>query len=624
MAGVYAILKHGTEARLAAVADRLRYGEESQRQSVSDFSYVWLGHDDPERFSPAHDPSTGVRVVVAGRLVWPAEEWTKASRLPYEGGTANRTLLKRYLNSGPDAVTPYNGAATVIIWDPRDRSVHLWTDQMGYHPSFVYRPNDPDACVITTFPDAILADGEAPVEPDLTSMAEFLRAWRVTPPHTYYREVVYAGAATHWRWSLNTGSATQRVYWTPFKDSFFSSLPEAADCLAHAVTEAIHERTSNADERPTFFVSGGADSRVLLFAAAHPAAVTGINLYERPTFEASIAQTLCQRAGAQYVGYQRDNDYYPRLLRENVRWSGAMWSAEDSHYLGVHGIVTNADSTVVMTACTTDWVFKGYGLEKAHRRLFGRNLPLKTYLNERVDGFLPNYPRPAPPDHAAKIEQRMASWFAHTPQHLCSEQDRLFVEDRRVRPACYTVSVSGQLMYRVYPYDTFLADSRIAECYSRTLPKWKLNGEVWGRAAAQICHRAGKIVDANWGWTIDATVGQKLAAFAQGWIRRRLPRPAGPSANGDDHPPSSASWPDLGWYAIHSGKLYDFWHSVPVDHRQRMASLWGADPWATPLEQWSRTPCDLFRIVTLLAHWQVAVTRDPPVPSAGSREKTPV
>lgn len=609
MGGVYAILKHGTEARLAAVAGYLRYGGESQRHYISDFSYLWLGHDDAERFSPAHDPSTGVRVVAAGRLVWPTEEWSKAPKLPYEGGTANRVLLKRYLTSGAEGIAPYNGAATVIIWDPRDRSVHLWTDQMGYHPSFVYRPDDTDSCVITSFPDAVLADPEAPVTPDFTSMAEFLRAWRVTPPHTYYREVVHAGAAAHWRWSLDAGTATQRTYWKPFEHGFFSSLSEAADSLTRAVTEAIHERTSSPDERPAFFVSGGADSRVLLFAAAHPGNVTGINLYERPTFEASVARTLCQRAGARYVGHQRDNDYYPRFLTENVRWSGAMWSAEDSHYLGVREIVSDADATLVMTACTTDWLFKGYGLEKTHRTLLGRNLPLKIYLDERVDGFLPNYPRPAPSDHAAEIEQRMATWFAGTPQHLCSERDRLLVEDRRVRPACYTVSVSGQFMYRVYPYDTFLADSRVAECYSRTLPKWKLNGDVWGRAAAQICHRAGKVVDANWGWAVDATVPRKLAAFAKGWIRRRLPQRNKPPASGDDHPPSSASWPDLGWYAMHSRTLREFWNDVPTDHRRRMASLWGSDPWTTPLDQWSRASYDLFRILTLLAHWQVAPTR---------------
>ena len=66
------------------------------------------------------------------------------------------------------------------------------------------------------------------------------------------------------------------------------------------------------------------------------------------------------------------------------------------------------------------------------------------------------------------------------------------MEDRRIRPACYTVSVSGQIMYRIYPYDTFFADSRVAECYSRIHPDWKLNREVWGRAAARHLRGRGQ------------------------------------------------------------------------------------------------------------------------------------
>src|SRR5262249_16730866 len=158
---------------------------------------------------------------------------------------------------------------------------------------------------------------------------------------------------------------------------------------------------------------------------------------------------------------------------------------------------------LVMTACTTDWVFKGYGLEKTYYRLMGRDLPFKRYLKTRVLGFLPNHPLPAPKDFAPVIEQRMQDWFKGCASELVTERDQLEVEDRRVRPACYMVSVSGQIMYRTYPYDTFLADSRLAECYSRIPPKWKLNGEVWGKAAAKICKKAGSIVDSNYGWPVD-------------------------------------------------------------------------------------------------------------------------
>ena len=587
----------------------MRYGGEAECRFQSDFSYVWLSHDNETHFAPAHDPSTGVRCVVAGRLCWPMHTWQRAERLPYEGGIANREMLDRYLRGGPGSVAPYNGAATIVIWDPRDRSVHFWTDQFGYHPAFIYTDALERPIVYTTFPDTIRADPAIDARSDIVSMAEFLRAWRVTPPHTYYERLKHAGVATYIRYELGGRPATRHEYWRPFENEFFPSPETAAEALAGALRLAVGERTA-VSSRTALFVSGGADSRVMLYAAQCPEKVWGVNLYEQPTQESATAKALCERVGATYIGFARDNDYYPRMQQANVRWSGAMWCTEDNHYLGVKEIIDKLGADLVMTACTTDWVFKGYGLEKSYHRVLGRNLPIKRFIDERVDGFLPNYPNPAPAQFAAAIDDRMSRWFDGTPRHLRSDLDRLLVEDRRIRPACYTVSVSGQIMYRTYPYDTFLADSRVAECYARVPARWKLNGEVWGAAAGMICTKASDIPDSNFGWAVDANVPSKLASFAKGWIKRRVARMPRSAAGIADHPPSYASWPDMGWYAIHSERLRNFWRQTPADHRALMESLLGADPWRTQLEDWSSQPHELMRILTLLQHWRLCETFD--------------
>ena len=182
MAGVYAIFNQVEPARLDAVAKVMRYGGESEHRLHSELSYIWLSHDCEQRFAPAVDPESGVHVLAGGRLCWPTDVWRQAERLPYAGGTANRVLLERYLKSGPDSVVPYNGAATIVIWDPRIRCVHLWTDQFGYHPSFVYGDDEKRPTIFTTFPDAVTVDPALTIVPDYVSMAEFLRAWRATPP----------------------------------------------------------------------------------------------------------------------------------------------------------------------------------------------------------------------------------------------------------------------------------------------------------------------------------------------------------------------------------------------------------------------------------------------------------
>jgi len=602
MAGLYVIIGNQNSARLDAVAKRMRFSDEAEARFESELSYVWLSHDNKRRFAPARDLASGVTCVVGGRLCWPTETWQKAERLPYEGGTANRVILERFLTNGPKAVAPYNGAATILIWDPRERVVHLWTDQFGYHPAFLYGEDLERPTIFTTFPDAVTADPGLVVRPDFVSMAEFLRAWRVTPPNTYYENLKHVGAATYARLDLNNGRVLRHEYWRPFENEFFPTIEEAAEALASALSAAVSERTA-ISEKSAFFVSGGADSRVMLYAASDPKKVWGINLYENPTHESAVAKALCDRVGSTYVGFGRDNDYYPRMQAENVRWSGAMWSAEDNHYLGVNDVVKQIGADLVMTACTTDWVFKGYGLEKSYRKFLGKNLPIKQFIHQRVDGFLPNYPLSASAEYADEIHARMQNWFQGTPTKLQTDRDRLLVEDRRIRPTCYTVSVSGQIMYRTYPYDTFLADSRVADCYARIPAKWKLNGEVWGMAAGKVCANASDIVDSNFGWAVNANTSSKLFAFAKGWVQRRLTKTHQMPDSGE-HPPSYASWPEMGWYALHSSRLQEFWNCTPKEDRAVMGRLWGADPWAISLEQWSTRPLDLMRILTLLQHWR--------------------
>jgi asparagine synthase (glutamine-hydrolysing) len=604
LAGLYITIDQADSQRLDSVASYMRFSDETESQFVSpSLSYVWLGHDDPVRFAPAVDPQSGVHVIVAGRLCWPTDVWQKAERMPFEGGTANRVILDRYLRGGTDAATLFNGAALVCVWDPRESVLHFWTDQFGYHPAFLAGDDPNNPSVLTTFPDAISADPQVELVADDVAMVEFLRAWRVTPPNTYYKNVKHVGAATHG--TINhDGRMSRREYWQPFQTDFFPSLSDAADELASALRSAVGERLAIA-QRPAMLVSGGADSRVMLYGTDDPKKISGINLYERPTSESAIAKALCDRIGAQYVPFQRDGDYYPRMQADNVRWSGAMWCTEDNHYLGVDDLITKLDADLVMTACTTDWLFKGYGLEMTYKQFLGKNLPIKKFSEKRIDGFLPNYPLPSPSEFAAEVDARMNAWFDGVPSQLTTDRDHLLAEDRRIRPACYAVSVSGQIMYRTYPYDTFLADSRIAECYSRIKASWKLNSEVWGLAAGIVCEKAGDIVDANHGWSVNASNTSKLIAFAKGWVARRISKRVAQAAKANDgSPPSSASWPEYGWYAKNSPTLQAFWRETSQEHREHMTTLWGSDPWSKPIEDWAAAPAQLFRILTLLQHWR--------------------
>lgn len=603
MAGLYVTFGPPQPERLQRAAEQLRFADEHEVTVTEDgFSFVWSGLNDATLFGPAHDPATGVRVVTAGRVSWDEPDWQRAERLPYEGGLSNRLLLDAYLRGSATALERHNGPALLLVWDPRDRSVHLFTDHFGYHPVFLYRPDDPRRCVIATHADVMAADPEVETTPDLVTMAEFLRFWRATPPHTYYQEIKYAGPAAHWHWTLDTGDVRQRTYWEPYREDPYPSLEAAAEDLAHALKESVRIRTLPRLGPTVCYISGGMDSRTILFAAADPESMIGVNMYDVPNRESGISKRICDAAGVRYVGFARDVDYYPRWMPESARLSGAMWSTEDSHFLGTHELVRELGARTVMTGCTADRVFKASPMETRYQQLFGKNLPLKELYPRRVDAFLPNAPSGnQPPEMLRAIQDRFEERFADTPREFKEDRDWLRVEDRRVRPNCYASSVSGPIMYRIFPYDTFLADRAVADSYARMRAEWKLNALVWGRAVARVSGKHKGITVANNGFHLDDSVPKKLLSFGKGWVQRRVNKRNTVVGQG---PATDGSWPILGWYVMNTPTLRAMWEDATPEERARMQTLWGSDPWQQPLAYWARRPNTLFRMLTLLTHWR--------------------
>lgn len=601
MAGLYLVLATDvTEDRITAAADRLTFFNETRELILErDFAAVWVGHDDPALFGPAYDPSTGVRIITSGRVAWAEADWLRAEEMSqYTGGLSNRLLLESYLTKGVSGLERHNGAALLVVWDPRDSSIHVFTDHLGYHPAFVYLPDSPGRTVICTFADAIAQDPACSVTDDEISMAELLSAWRVTPPHTFYQEIKHPGAATHSHWNLREGTHTKREYWIPFQEEFFRDLATATSALAEATRESIRIRTLPRFSPNLVFISGGLDSRTIIFCSGDRERTVGFNMFDKPNKEAAISQRICKAAGVRYIGFQRHDDYYPHWHSESCRISGSMLSSEDSHYLGVREQVMATGAKTVLSGCTTDWVFKGYGLEKSHQNLFGRDLPFFKFRDQRVLAFLPNLPETLAPDVAEAVSKRRDTCFDGTPDKLATSRDRLEVESRRLRPICYAPSVSSQIMYRIFPYDTFLADRVMADCYSRIRPEWKLNSEVWAAAVKEICVGGGNIADVNFGWKVGASKPARLVSFAMSWLGRRITLQTPKTFQ----LASQGSWPNLGWYALHSKTLEKLWDDVPQRDRNLISNLLGSDPWSGSLADLATRPNYLLRILTVAAH----------------------
>lgn len=608
MAGLYTIIGNSDSSRIKAAVQRLQFFEDEATQIINEpgLTCGWVSQNDASLFGPALDPQTGVRLITSGRVAWDETQWQQAASLnQYQGGLSNRLLLQRYLAGGIAAIERHNGSAVLLIWDPRQQQLHLLTDHFGYYPVFTYHPEQVDGCVIASSADAIADDPAVQTTADYVSMAEFLRQCKAIPPHTYYEEIKYAGVASHLAWDLHRNTYQKREYWRPFESEFFANLPTAAAELAAAVRKSIYIRTLPRLGPITSYTSGGLDSRVILYSAAEPSGLTGVNLYDVPNREAAVAEQLCEAVGAKYVGFARDPDYYPEWMPLGAQYSGAMWSLLHNHFLGTRELICNKlAARTVLSACSTDFLFKYANLDRVQSRCLGYSLPLLGFASEWSGGFVdpPISLNPLPPLFAAPMRQRLREWFGDAPQ-LRTDLDRLQMQDKRSRPLCYAAGLPLQLMFNAFPYDAFLADRAIADCYSRTPAKWKLNSRLWGAVVVQLCGHT--IIDANYSSQPGASNSRKLLAFVREGIKRRIGLTRSIK---DQGLATDGSWPDERWTVRHSPCLRQLWQTTPLGDRQVLSELWGGDPWQVPLKQWGASwssARDFFRLTTLLSYWAV-------------------
>ncbi len=551
-------------------------------------------------WGPARDQATGVRVFVAGRFAFDESEWRRAEDLPYEGGLAARLLLDGWLKKRPSIFAPaLNGAGVAIVIDPRDHTLHLFTDRLGVFPAF--RRVD-EMFGLCSHPD-VLADLTAPGGEalDETTVAEFLATGTSVQPFTYFRRIQQLEPASHYVWSTAGGVRLRSVtsYWRP---AYLESSPSCdasalADDLSAALRRAIQRRTNSRLGRTAVMLSGGADSRTALFGAIEPCAVSCFTFYDEPNQELATAQRLADAAGARHHALKRDSDYYATNAAESVRISGGMWSLIDAHWTGFLDELQRANPGVLLTGCYADYLFKGLSFNRRYRKLFGKNLPLHDPAPFNFEFYQPHVLLREP--WRDRVMRRL---FDRFPQNVRDryEAHRLTIEDLRLRPLAREADASGRMiLWRTLPWDPILADNEVISVYDRISPELKLNGEVFGRAVGKLIGRAGRrIPNNNYGTPVDASERARAFWFLAATLRRKVSRLTDRrrAASGLA---TTGSWPNWSHYVAHSPQLRALWTGPSPSERDFFTDVMGSDPWQVTLPEWAaRNPLLIMRMIT--------------------------
>ena len=561
--------------------------------------------DSAELWGPASDSGTGVIALIGGRPTLAEPAFARAESMPFEGGLAARVFLDQWLRAPEGLAAALDGPALVAIIDARAGALHVFTDRLGWFP--LYAGPGPGV-VVASHPD-VLADslagmGRGP-EPDMLTLAEALGTSYSVHPHTRYRGVVQLDPATHY--TFRTGAAAQApradCFWTPH---YRADRPGAdsnglVDELADALTHAVRLRTNRRLGPAAVLLSGGADSRAMLFGAEFPESVTCFTLFDQPNAELDTARALAAAAGARHEALQRAPDYYAEHAERAVRISAGMWSIVDAHYTGVVDRLAHPRFGSVLTGCYADYLLKGLSFNRRHRLLFGRALPVYEFAP-----FSPAYYHA----HAVLrepwqrgVDARLSERY---PQALRERYpaSALELESLRLRPLSREADASGRsILWATTPWAPVFADQIFLDVYQRIPAADKLNGILFGKSVARMTgDRARGIANSNFGTPVGASERVRIAAFLVAVGRRKLRRLGGlePSRSAyEAQTHTTGSWPNWRAYLAASPMIARLWEAPSAAERELFADLLGQDPWRSSVQAWAaQSPLLFARILT--------------------------
>jgi len=555
-----------------------------------EFGVTWLGD------SPApvcSEPELGVSAVMLGRLYGPDEV-----RL-------DRNLLRlavAYKKNGVSELTRFSGMGAVVLFDHSLDTCFIVTDRMGFFPLFVAFPDEPEETAVGTHADILAASYRRPLAEDELSMVEFLSAGSATPPHTYYRDVHQLEAGSVYRWD-ESGFRKERVYWEAEPDPDWSaSVDRLAGRLADAIRHAVRVRLGNAGGRTGLLLSGGLDSRSLLFSSENPRdEFITITFCNRINREARFARMLAQLAGAERSTLMRDFEYYGRIAVRAVQLSSGMWNYSHAHTLGFTEEIHRLSPHLTISGLYFDLLFRGMAVEyvpqKRRLRAPGKARPdsvnLAWYHGK-------NYSFEASPVWDA-VRARMWRFYDGLKTENMTDLDRMRVEFRRLR--CISSGpgvVFPKTLLRTVPFDLVAADAGVIEVFRTIPPAVKLDAGFFPKVVKKISQRAMTVRDAKTGYRFEENSLAGAVDVAYHKLVRRARR-----AIGIEVPrrlATETSWIDWYYYVCNSAVLRELWGEVRRTCAERIADLLGYDPFGESMEVLARD-YPLFRRMLTLGLW---------------------
>lgn len=550
-------------------------------------------NDDANLWQPAVDLQSNTKLAILGRPALSQEQWLSSKKLKYEGGLAAQFLLNQWLTN-PNKFSEYlNGYFAIIILTAS--AVQIFTDRLGIYP--VYQANDITGLRLSSHPDLLakwLKKEKHSLSLNPLAMAQSLATGSSFSECCFYNEIDLLKPAHHYIFTKDKNGqclTESKVYWKKGKIQLGVSDSEWSKKIAIAIKNATQLRSQKILGKTALLLSGGADSRALLFSAKIPASIETISFCDSSNSESQTAAKLAKVANSQHQEWRRDFDHYGTTAKQSIMISGGMWSLKDAHFLGFGDKLSNRNWGALMTGCYADYLVKGLALNKQSKKIWGKNIPINKNADFKSEYYQPHFK--VKPNWQKKINKVYEIW---------KNGD---YEDLRIRPLLQEADALGRAyLMRCTPWEPVFCDNAIVNLYSTMPADVKVDYRVFAKAVQSIMPTAARSIPNN---NTNARLDLSWPLLELHKLRRRIffkIKKIWRNIIGHKRKmTTSGSWPNYQYYIDNSQVIKKLWDDTSPMSRKLISSLLIQDPWELEQKNSQKLATELKLSVLTLSLW---------------------
>ncbi|RYA23172.1 hypothetical protein CRU96_09335 [Malaciobacter halophilus] len=501
----------------------------------------------------------GVTLLILGKPTIDLNEWSNFKT--NEESYIINTLLDKYLELDLNTFSKeLNGAFSIILLDSNKNQIIIITDKLGMFP--IYSTNDElESLQISSHTD-ILASNLKKTNIDKLSIAEFLKNGFINIPNTYYHEIKVLEHRSYFVLDFKNNKVEEKRYFE-FKSKETDDFSYLVEKLSKSLVKAIERRTNEYYGSKAVLLSGGADSRSILYNAMNN--TEAITLYNNKNSEISTTEKISKRLNTKHHLIKRDFDHYIDVLEDSILTNGGMSEITSEHYLTYKNNEIFDRYDLFLTGCYFDYMFKGLTLNTKNISLFGKALPYKV-LSEVKDEFYVGTSAISQ-EYDENIQQRNNQNFSKSINLIELESQRSFPFHREHD------SVMRLSLLREFNSDFIVADNDLIDCFLSIPPKYKINAQVFDKAIENITQNINDIPHANKKVKIGTHPYMSVLLTFIRFIKNKIQKTKIDKVVGD------GSWINFNEYARTSEKVNNVWKNMEEEERKIVTEILDYNPW---------------------------------------------